>query len=281
MNWSSRKGDVSMHGAMLTVIIFGIIMIVLILLYNMLFALSKQQFTKEECQASLLLTRAADINKNAMCVAPVDNPIPLKCTRKFITVQTDGVKEDKGLSDYDYSCPAGFQSRSCVGHAVIAQEIAACWDLFFTGEQIVFQQMEKKTGDWSLGEWGKETACFVCSEVTLRTDEDVQRFSEYAKLARWDENATYYDHFNTPKAWCAKAYLDETQACWDSYAAEQEPVIDQDTFKKGEKYAIVFIRRGMDSCNPTEGERTESGVTFTVQAVPADKVSAYCDLVMV
>lgn len=278
MLWrASRKGDVSMHGAMLSVIIFGIVMIVLILLYNMIFSLSKAQFTVQECQASLLLTRAADLNKNAMCVAPIDNPIPLKCTRKFLTVLPDGVKEDRGLSDYDYACPAGFESRSCVGHAVIAQEMAACWDLFFTGEQIVFQQVEKKTGDWG----PKNSACFICGEITLRTDEDVQRFSEYAKLARFDENATYYDHFNTPKAWCAKSYLDEKQACWDTYAAKQSPAIDQDTFRKGEKYAIVFIRKGMDSCNPTEGERTESGVTFTVQAVPADKVSSYCDMVMV
>lgn len=274
MSRPSRRGTESLSNALLAVVIFGISMIVVMMIYIMLFSFGKEQFTIEECQASLLLTRAADLNKNALCVAPIDNPVPLKCTRKFLTVESDGVKEDKGLSDYDYNCPEGFSSPSCVGHAVIAQEMAACWDLFFNGEKIVFQQMEKKLGDFG----PRNSACFVCGEITLRTD--VQRFSEYAKLARY-EDVTYYDHFNTRKAMCAKGYFDEKQACWDTYATEQTPPIDQDTFRKDEKYAIVFIRKGMGSCMDESPEPGDSEVTFTVQAVPADKVSSYCDVVMV
>jgi hypothetical protein len=276
-----RKGNLVASG-ILTAIIFLVAAIVILIIYNLLFTFTKSEFSQKECQTSLLLTRNLDARGNLFCVATVDNPIPLKCSRRFLSIRDDGPSESIGMYHaYDAHCPTGLTDTdgNCAAQNAVADEMAYCWQTFYEGEQRVFQQMEIN----SLKLFSSKddaTACFVCSEVTLKTQVDVTQFTEYLQRAKMDSGKTYYEYFNSRKAWCAQEYMEE-DACWTGYGKSKG--IEQDTLKTGQKYAVVFIRRGMASCdNEVEADTTltTQHLTNTVQIIPAADIAKHCNMVI-
>ena len=71
-----RKG-MSAEGAIIVVVIFGLVMVVLAVLYNALFTVGQDEFTKKECQLSLQLTKSVEKYSKIGCITAVENPVPL------------------------------------------------------------------------------------------------------------------------------------------------------------------------------------------------------------
>lgn len=277
-----RRGMTS-EAAIITVIVFAAVMILGIVIFNSLSGASKASFTDSECRASAMLTRAGDLSP--ICSVKPQNPIPLKCERNFVTVDEEVILNGEDVTkEYAGACPGG--GTGCIGEEALAKEMERCWRMFMEGEQAVFQQLE--IDEWSLKSETNARVCFVCSEVTL--EEGAPQFGEYVRAMASKKNITYYEYFTSPRAYCDPRIKEPT--CWEGMAKSGEVTdwvggnkfdkIEQDNLPAG-AYAVVFMRRGMGTCEEKEitKELEAQAMTNTVQAVPAANISRHCGAVIV
>lgn len=236
---------------------------------------AKSQFTEEQCHTSLLMTRGVDkAYLGAACYFKSENPIPLKCTRTFLSVDekvtlAQGAKESDVTTKYNSACN---EATSCLAENVVAKQMASCWKRFFEGQTPVFQQLDQNTFD-AMGE-GKR-ACFVCAEITL--ENGAPHFDAYIHNQAYDSTQSFYQYFTSKKAYCSKSYQGN---CYEGVAnASGRPPIEHKGLPAG-TYAIVFMREGMGKCSPDK-PIDQTSLTHTVQAVPAADVPAACDTVIV
>ncbi len=286
----------SIETALVTLVVFGAVFIVIALLYKSMLATGKNEFSDKECQLSLLLTRAADKPLSLACVKPIDNPIPLKCSRHFLTANARTVTDTAGKEpidmtyQYDATCSSG--TASCLAHNVVASEMRRCWTLFFEGETPVFQQVDTT---WEIG--NNDRACFVCAEVTVE-GAPVNGFTQYLKdtpvpkTGRLTTDVSYFDLLaGNPKALCGPGRDTLDGSCWESFKEPFDPAwyvpkklaslpaVNQDTLDPG-TYAIVFMREGLESVaceNPGTADYTP---TLTVQTIPVARIAEYCPVVL-
>ncbi len=312
MRADDRRGSFS--DAVLALIVFiAVFMIIALVMTNILFV-SKRSFSDKECQTSLMLTRAIDKPLAAACVKPIENPTPIKCSRRFLTAEADAVRDTGGKDtmfsrgDRDVTKTYLAMDRTleakdpqAIPKRVLAEEMRHCWSTFFEGELVVFQQVDQS---WDVN--NNERACFVCSEVTLTAP--VTEFKTYLATTAMPlsakgkdlEGTTYYDFLaGSPKSYCnqdraGKLAREKDTSCWDTFGQPYDadegfwsigwltspmPAIQQDEFRPG-TYAVVFLREGMETqaCeNPGEEDYTP---TLTVQVIPADKIGTYCPVVL-
>lgn len=282
------KRGMTMEGALVTIAIFGIVLILLAIMYKTFYAVGQQEFTEKECQTSLLLTRAADVSP--ICKVEASTPVPIKCNRNFATVTEDSVSVNgkEMTSKYDATCPSGYADQSCLAERVVAEEMRKCWALFFEGEQPVFQQMEKN--ELSITPDTNIRVCYVCAEVNLQSD--VKDLRGYLKAQSIKGDRTYYDFFTNRKAHCDPKL--RQPSCWEGIAEHPElqhanwlpdkkwPKLELGTLPKDQTYAVVFMRRGMGTCEDSKIKEGEpAALTNTVQVIPAEKIAQYCSGVMI
>jgi len=298
-----RQGK-SLEGTLVLIVVFGIVMVIFAILYRELYDIGDKEFTKKECQSSLLLTRSFDVaTPKPICIKPVDNPIPIKCSRRFLTVTEHEVLKDGESIKFNYnpSCDGSPIDTSvkgrppawggaCLVENVLAQEMASCWGMFFEGEMPVFQQVDEEL--FSIFS-DTHRACFVCSEVTVSSKNDVENFVTYLKTnnALVAENAvsgkTYYEYLaRNKKAFCSTNLLGDSTTCWDGMAKNISywfnsdwPGVEQNTFETGKTYAVTFVRHGMSTCR--DEDDPDDIPSMTVQLLPADSIEKYCGAVLV
>lgn len=285
------KKGMTLQSGIVWIVLFGIVVICLFLFYDKLFGVVDTKARESECQASLLLTQRVD-EYQPWCVSEVQNPIPLKCARNFVTVDKEVTKNGES-ADYDDACPDG--SNSCLAKNALAEEMRSCWKLFFEGSQMVFQQMEVDEYKVFM-ERDYKQICYICSEITLKTA--AGNLTEYMMEKEFRDEQTYYDYLTHKSAICDENLIDKSAylglvssphaTCWDAVASGYEmdasarvlysrPNIRPDNVVPG-KYAVVFARRGMGSCQAEEeGAILHRFVTNTVQIVPVDKLTQVCD----
>ena len=288
-------------------IIAGIVMIISIFVYKKVLDVGREEFTEKECQASLELTRMFELSP--VCFVKSPNPIALHCSRSFITVKNDQViKNGEELTDsYDATCPekiadttASKSSQACIAENVIAKSMAGCWNTFFEGQVPVFQQFE--TDEFDILEPDTTTkACYICAEIDIQTSLGAPQYYNYLKNAEHKKGLTYYEYFTSETAFCDPDIRKAHPSCWEGIQLNQDTTFWQDFWAgvgKGEpaagpqiadlrlkqgKYAVAFVRRGMGTC---EDKKTAKGdpdaaLTLTVQLIPVEKVSAFCNMVVV
>ena len=308
----------SAEGAIVVIVVFGIVLIIAAVLYTTLFDIGNKEFSKAECRTSLLLTanvqQKIDTYVTWWCVTPASNPIPIKCSRRFLTVTPDDVLKDGKSVKFEYNplC-AGEEAKlsaeegkvqvagACMPEAVLAQEMASCWDTFFQGETPVFQQVEPDLVKW-FSENQHERACFVCSEVTLRSGKDIEDLQTYLKEkkrtnVKRGESKSYYDFLaKNPEAICnsdIRAHSDD-DTCWSALGKEIDsgwfhgpfhlapqnwPGALQGKVPDGKTYAVTFVRYGMEPQCQLDDDKSDLP-TMAVQVLPAEEIGKYCDVVM-
>ena len=284
---AGRRG-MSLEGALMLLVLFGAVFLITALLYRSLLTAGKEGFSDKECQASLLLTRVADTALSPACFKVASNPVPLKCSRRFLTVTEDSVTDTSGkpadvTRAYDPACPAG----KCLPQRVIAEEMLRCWSVFREGELPVFQQVDRF---WDVG--NNERACFVCAEVTLRTGAARTGFVQYLRdTTAPGRDEKYFDFLaGNPRALCNPARAGKAATCWESFSEPYSGsapwiswvtkdllALDQDTLSPG-AYAIVLLREGMEQdCGEHDAGDLPS---MTVQAIPVARIAEYCPVIL-
>jgi hypothetical protein len=189
---------------------------------------------------------------------------------------------------------------ACLAQNVLAKEMASCWSTFFEGEFPVFQQVENDV--WEFWKRSKGLrACFVCAEVTLGTGHDLTDFREsYLKRKLFVQQRSYYDYLaRNRNAFCPQGMREKSPdgTCWGAMGVGNEipwytfwkglsdkewPSIDQQNYPDGKTYAVVFMRQGLFEQCESEDDIDEGTIPLmTVQAVPAENIGQYCDVVMV
>ena len=285
----NRKA-ITTEAALITVIVFSMVMVIAAVLAAALFSVGKSQFTEAQCRASLLLTRAVD--KPQWCAVKIDNPVPIQCNRDFVTAtKTTVTRDGKDVTTaYTALCPAPDGTASCLSANVVAEEMRTCWREFFEGDTPVLQQLE--VNDFNIFKSSNQRACFVCAEVTLKDDDvaDLNKYLKGQKITVANQQVSYYDYLTSPKAYCNPA-MKKTEKpdpnapsvanCYEGIAQQggDYPNIDHKTLPAG-TYAVVFMRQGVTSCTGTTLP-AESKITQTVQVIPAKDIAAQCDLVTV
>jgi hypothetical protein len=297
-----KRGNFSLEAAIAVIIVFGIVMVISIFVYKKLLDVGREEFTEKECQASLDLTRKFDLNP--VCFVEAPNPVALKCPRSFMTV-TDSkvVKNGDDVTEvYDRACPTregadmfdrqASTPQACIAENVLAKSMASCWQLFYEGQVPVFQQLE--IDEFSLKSDTFEKACYVCAEIDIQTTNGAPNFRRYLQTQEYKKDLTYFEYITSNSAYCDPELRKGGLTCWEAIALNQDdsfwtqfwnkevhkPLEDWN-LPKG-KYAITFVRRGMGTCekdNVAEGEAT--ALTFTVHAIPVEKVSQFCDMVVI
>jgi hypothetical protein len=257
------KKGVSLESAMITLAIFVLIAFSMAFLYNRVFAEGKSVYTQKECQASLLLTESVD-KAQPFCIAKISNPIPIKCSREFISIKDQKVFQNARETFYDNTCPDG--KKDCLAQNVIARQMATCWSTFFQGQHVVFQQVEE--GYLPLLNDEKATACFVCGEITI--DKDINGFKQYLKTAQYKSGLDYFTYLSNT-TYCYDDYKKDG-TCWEGVAKEEG--IDQDHLEAG-TYAVTFTRIGTSTCS-----NKVDTTTMTVQLIPMKDISK-CNAVIV
>ncbi len=189
----------------LVVVVLGSLAIVMIALYLMILGPAlEEEFTEQECRASLQLSKTIgklesvrDTIVPMACTMVTSKATPLKCTRKFLFVEEERVYEHSPSGDditrkYDDICP--YNQASCLTENVLAEEMAACWKLFFTGNEPVLGQAEiAEARFWE--NKGIMRSCFVCAEVTVDEPLGKEDLLEYIYAAKYDEEKTYLEYF--------------------------------------------------------------------------------------
>ncbi len=288
MKLSKNKKGMELQSALVVLIIFGVVLLMLIFFYKNFLQGSSKEMDVAKCQSSLLLTKAvSDKAKGIACSVGSLTPFTIDCPRQFVSVNNGEVNKNgkSATSKYDAKCPTG--ESTCLQQNVVASEMAFCSNLFFNGEQVVLQQMEMS--EWSLlTPKDHMTTCFICSEITV--DKDTGDLLSFLKAKTQKSGKTYYDSLaNNKKAWCNNYYEKQSTTCWDGMRtavdtstlgwAKNKPALDY-TLKPG-KYAVVFVREGLSSCDgETNDKKGDEYLTNTVQLIPADKISSYCNTVM-
>ncbi len=289
MKLINNKKGMELQTALVVLVIFGVVLILLIFLYKTLLVGASKEMDISKCQSSLLLTKSVSEKvKSVSCSAPAINPFTIDCPRTFFSVKEDKVlRNGKDVtSKYNNKCPTG--ANTCLQQNVVASEMEVCWNIFFNGEQPVLQQME--INEWKFFKQKDHiTTCVICSEITV--DKDTGDFLNYLKTKPSKSGVSYYDKLaKNPRAWCDDKIAQKATTCWDGmrqaidtsvwgWAVWDRPVLDY-TLKPG-KYAVVFVRRGLSACEAESNDKKgDEYLTNTVQLIPADKVSAYCNSVM-
>lgn len=274
------------QNTMVILLVFIAVFLITIVLWREIADAGQQEFTQGQCQASLQLTRATDLG--AWCVKVVPTPVPLHCSRRFMTVEDGAVyssilgKREPVTRNYNASCPAPAPvfPGSCLAHNVVAEEMRECWSTFFNGEMQVFQQVEE-------GFIGKADtrACFVCSEITVQT-EDVVALKHYLEKQHFrsglNEGMSYYEHLAKNRNALCSQEVAQGGTCWDAFArgVDGKPPLDQNTLKAGETYAVTLLRRGMSTCSEDSGDSGEESPTIVVQVIPTKDIAVHCDTVL-
>jgi hypothetical protein len=323
------KKGMDLTSALIIIVIFGAVFIVIAILYKEFLSVGESQFTQSQCQTSLLLTQGVG-QLRPFCFQDSPQPISLKCSRNFITVSsTNVIKNGMDVTKlYDASCTApGAQplpavqakgvttadeataraekaakslqkpqpsaTNVCLPKNVVAEEMSACWNTFFKGEQVVLQMTD--VAGWKL--WSAKDykyACFICGEITIKADKGLDGVVDYMKAKERSNGQSYYQFIaNDSQAWCDPNFADKGKlTCWDGIRtgydtsvwgyASNHPAISMDPLKKDTKYAVVFIRRGLGSCTDKETDTSASHqhLTNTVQLIPADQIGQVCDVVV-
>jgi hypothetical protein len=265
------KKGVSLETAMITLAIFAIVAFSLFFFYRDLFQKTEGQYTRFECQSSLLTAQAVD-KAQPHCITEITNPVPLSCNRNFLTIDEDKIIKNAEETFYDPTCPSGGQT--CLAKNAIAEEMASCWATFFEGEKIVFQQLESKQETLL----GTNTACFVCGEFTLRTKEDIHEFKDHLKSMKRSNGQSYFDYLSE-HTYCDEEYLEGT-TCWEGVAKRSSSPIDTSYYKSGESYAVVFMRIGVAACDGPEDKDDLDPPTFSVQVIPTKNLLQHCNMVI-
>jgi hypothetical protein len=265
----NRKGISEQTVVILAV--FIVAMLVILFLFGYLRESTKAGFTKAECRASLLLTRAID-SAQPICIVQVPNPTPLHCDRNVIGITNKEVLLNGDDVKQLYKLRCGTDA-SCVPKSVVADQLATCWDQFFQGQQPVFQQMEEDS--YKIFTYkDKKTACFICSEITIKTDADIEQFNAFLKTKY--KNSTYYDYLNT-KGYCKAEYRTQG-ACFEGYAKAHG--LNWDRLEKGKTYAVTYVREGLATCAANQAPSENPDLTMTVQLIPIEKVPEKCAVVL-
>jgi hypothetical protein len=266
----ARRGDIDIDAPTMAIwgaIVFAIAVIIVLLVLRGMHAKTPEQI----CQLSLQ-AGSATTTRTLFCVHVTDNIVPMQCGRNFITVTEDKVVKngEEATSSYAKRCPQESQGE-CLAKNVVAREMQACWRQFLEGKEVPFRSMEKNTFTSVFTNAREDTACFVCSEITLRTDADVAQLKEYLEHMRLQgRNDTYFEYLKD-SPYCETQYSD-SNSCWERYAAKNS--IDQERLIKGKTYAVTLIRHSLDTCK--NDRDPGKAPTLTVQVIPADEIKKYC-----
>jgi len=298
------KKGMAVSNAMVVVAVAVISLIIISIVFINIFSASKDTFTDAQCRASLELS--SSINDKVVggryCVLGTV-AFPLQCTRKFFTVLNDGGKpdvKDKNFDSvknkYEVSCPATGKydsTNGCLPENVFAQQMTSCWDLFFRGEVPVLHQAEVN----NLPGWvpyfngGDTRACYVCAEIAYEGGRNFN-LSEYIRHAMYNNEETFYQHLTNPSAFCddgllnafAAKYPNKPKNCWEALAAASDTKkwssIDIGNIQSGKSYSVIFMRRGMSSCDSDTDKTGDSLISMAVQVVPSDNINKYCSVVV-
>ncbi|HIH24707.1 TPA: hypothetical protein HA251_06765 [Candidatus Woesearchaeota archaeon] len=203
------------------------------------------------------------------------------------TLSETEIKERAKNAQKTLQKPQPSAQNVCLQNNVLADEMARCWRTFFNGEQIVLQQLDIPAKNFFTKK-DKNIACYICSEVTLK-DADVKDLIPYLQNKPTSDGKTsYYDLLaNNTKAWCDPDLAREHGSCWDAMQHDDDDgndhvAVPYTVLPKNRKYAVVFLRRGLGSCdNEKDADTTFTNqyLTNTVQVVPVELLPDLCDKV--
>lgn len=317
---TDRRGA-DLSGTLVRLVIFAVVFLVLLLLVKEFLTVGKSAVSEKQFQTALLLTKAIS-PPSAACVMGTPDVVPLPTIRRFISVdptrvtvdgkevtklydascptqgvQTIGGYSDDGLSEEEIKArakdapasvvkPQPSATNVCLQKNVLAEEMGRCWKMFFNGEQVVLQQMDIPAKYYFTSKDGV-FACYICGEVTLK-GADVNDLIPYLQnKPMGSSKASYYDYLaKNPKAWCDPDLQKEYGTCWDGIRQddykEHQP-LPYTSLPKDNKYAVVFIRRGLGSCDNTREQDTtvftHQHLTNSVHVVPIELLPKVCDKV--
>lgn len=267
----------------LTIVIGVVLLVVLIIFVGKLNAGFKGQGTDRDICKSSVSTQAS-----VMEVPFGKGLIPTNCKTYNVVFYDNHVEiNGKVQSVYDSrenQVVTRFDSltNDIVNH-VVAEELRGCWYQYLEGKKFILDRKSLL----AIFETGQPRLCVLCDEISFDSsvpDSTFTGFYSYTKTHEVkDRSYTYYSYYAEGPTICTDySSKPDFVNCWESYFADQvkseNPSFTPEntpTFRVGEKYAVVFIMRGV---KPGKKELfSESDVDFFSYVLPADKLSGQCD----